>query len=73
MDIFSALQLSEIVATVIYSLLGLVLLLVSYAIIDKLTHFSLHEELSEKQNVAVAIVIGSVFIALAILIASVIK
>ena len=44
-----------------------------YVIIDKLTPFSLHEELSGKANVAVAIVMGSVMIALAILIANVIR
>ncbi len=73
MDIFAGLKLSELLATIVYSMLGLFLFIVSYAIVDKLTHFSLHDELSKKQNVAVAIVIGSMIIALSILIAGVIK
>lgn len=73
MGIFEGIIVAEAIATIFYALLGLVLFIVSYVIIDKLTHFSLHEEIAEKKNVAVAILIGSVAISLAILISSVIR
>jgi len=73
MDIGSAISIAEVIATVFYAFLGLVLMVVSYIIIDMLTPFSLHEELSGKANIAVAIVMGSVMISLAILIANVIN
>ena len=73
MDIGSAISIAEVIATVFYAFLGLVLMIVSYIIIDMLTPFSLHEELSGKANIAVAIVMGSVMISLAILIANVIN
>lgn len=73
MDIFEGIKLAEAIATIFYALLGLGLFILSYVIIDKLTHFSLHEEIAEKKNVAVAILIGSVAISLAILISSVIR
>ncbi len=73
MDIGSAISIAEVIATVFYAFLGLVLMIVSYVIIDMLTPFSLHEELSGKANTAVAIVMGSVMISLAILIANVIN
>lgn len=73
MDIGSAISIAEVIATVFYAFLGLVLMVVSYIVIDMLTPFSLHEELSGKANVAVAIVMGSVMISLAILIANVIN
>ncbi|MEZ5668101.1 MAG: DUF350 domain-containing protein [Alphaproteobacteria bacterium] len=73
MDLFSDIRLAEVIATVFYTLLGLGLFILSYIIIDKITHFSLHEEIAEKKNVAVAILIGSVAISLAILISSVIR
>ena len=73
MGIFDGIIVAEAIATIFYALLGLVLFIVSYVIIDKLTHFSLHEEIAEKKNVAVAILIGSVAISLAILISSVIR
>lgn len=71
--LFSSDYLFGIVSTFIYSILGLVLLILCYVVVDKLTHFSLHQELSEKQNVAVAIVIGCMLIALAIILGSVIR
>ena len=73
MDIGSAISFAEVVATIFYAFLGLILMIVSYVIIDMLTPFSLHEELSGKANTAVAIVMGSVMISLAILIANVIN
>lgn len=69
----SAISGAEVIATIFYAFLGLGLMIVSYIIIDALTPFSLHEELSGKANTAVAIVMGSVMISLAILIANVIN
>lgn len=73
MDIFSQIQIAGILGTIFYAFLGLFLMICCYVIIDKLTPFSLHEELSEKANVAVAVLMGSVMISLAILIANVIR
>lgn len=72
MEIFAGIKLAGIFATIVYSLLGLFLLILSYVIVDRLTHFSLHEEVAEKQNIAVAIVIAAILIAIAIIIAAVI-
>ena len=73
MEIFSRVDLAEIVSTVIYTGLGLALFLISWVIIEKLTPFSLRKEIEEDQNLAVAVLIGAVFIALSILIAAVIR
>ena len=73
MELMGAIDGGEVIATIFYAFLGLVLMIVSYIIIDMLTPFSLHEELSGKANTAVAIVMGSVMISLAILIANVIN
>jgi len=66
-------ETAELIATIFYSFLGLGLMIISYVIIDFLTPFSLHDELSNKANTAVAIVMGSVMISLAILVANVIN
>ncbi len=65
--------LAGVAGTIFYAFLGLGLMICCYVVIDRLTPFSLHEELSQKANTAVAIVMGSVMIALAILIAGVIR
>jgi putative membrane protein len=60
-------------STVIYSVIGLVVFAVSLYIMSKITPFSIAKEIGEDQNVALAIIIGSVFISLAIIIQSAIR
>jgi uncharacterized membrane protein YjfL (UPF0719 family) len=63
----------EVTATIFYTLLGLGLFIFSYIVIDWLSPIDLHQEMAEKGNIAVAIVIGAVMISLALLIASIIQ
>lgn len=55
---------------VVYVLLGLALFAIAFLIIDKVTPFSLRKELEEDQNTALAIVLGSVFLGIAIILAA---
>ncbi len=73
MEVLANIHSAEVVATIFYTLLGLGLFIFSYVLIDWLSPIDLHEEMAEKGNVAVAIVIGSVMISLALLIASIIQ
>jgi len=59
-----------LLATVIYSLLGIVIFAVGFFIISRVTPFSLRKEIEEDQNTALAIVIASVILGLAIVIAA---
>ena len=58
------------VNTVIYTLFGIVVFLLAFFAIVKLAPFSIIKELEADQNVAVAVLIGSVILGLAIIIAS---
>ena len=60
-------------STVIYSVIGLVVFAVSLFIMTKITPFSIAKEIGEDQNTALAIIIGSVFISLAIIIQAAIR
>lgn len=64
--------LSEVIATMFYTILGLVLLGISWKVIEWVSPFSLRKEIEDDQNLAIAVLIGSLFISIAILIASVI-
>ena len=64
--------LSEVIATMFYTILGLVLLGVSWKLIEWISPFSLRKEIEDDQNLAIAVLIGSLFISISILIASVI-
>lgn len=72
MDIFSDVQLPQLVSTVVYVGLGLILFQASYFLIEKMTPFSVRKEIEEDQNIALGIIIGSMMIGLALIIASVI-
>ncbi len=72
MDAYVTIQFSEIVSTVFYTALGVVLMGLCWWLINRMTHFSVVKEIEEDQNVALAVLIGSVFISLALIIGAVI-
>ena len=49
---------------------GLLFFAVAYLVIDKVTPFSLGQELRQDKNVAIAIVLGSFFLGIAIILAA---
>ena len=59
-----------VLETVIYAAIGIILSMIAYKVYDLLTPFSLNKELSEDQNLAVGILLGSIFIGIAIIIAA---
>jgi len=56
--------------SVLYTLLGLALFAMSLWITARLAPFSLHKEIEEDQNVAVGIMLGAMFIGIAIIVAA---
>lgn len=65
-------MLPEVLGTIFYTFLGLLLLATCWVIIEKLTPFSLRKEIEEDQNTAIAVLIGALFVSIAIIISSVI-
>jgi uncharacterized membrane protein YjfL (UPF0719 family) len=64
-------QLSgDILAVIIYSLLGIVILALALVVVDRLTPGTLWKELIEEHNVALAILMGAVVIAFSIVISA---
>lgn len=70
-------ELSELLKwlgeSAIYSLLWILIMVVCYCTIDKVTSFSLKKELIEDENIALWTMFAGFFIALAIIIAAAIK
>ncbi len=56
--------------SIIYALIGVVVLWVSFVVIDKLTPYDLWNEIVEHKNVALAIVVAGMFIAIGQIIAA---
>lgn len=53
----------------IFSVLGIVIFILAFFVYEKLTPVNLWKEITEKQNLAVAVVVGAVMIGLSIIIA----
>ena len=70
MDIFAHLHLSEIVSTLVYCIIGLLFFLLAYFLMEKVMPFPVRKEIEEDQNIALGLIIGSIIIGLAIIIAS---
>jgi uncharacterized membrane protein YjfL (UPF0719 family) len=56
--------------SLLYALLGVLVFWVCFVVIDKLTPYRLWDEIVEKQNVALAIVVGAMCIAIGLIVAS---
>jgi len=62
--------LNLVVTTLVFSLVGIVLFALAFLIIVKIAPFSTRKEIEDDQNVALAILIGSVIIGIAMIVAS---
>lgn len=67
------LQLSVIITSILYAVIGMTLMLSFIAIFDKVFKMNLHHELVEDQNVAFGILIAGVAVGISIIIAAAIN
>ncbi|MDE4133144.1 DUF350 domain-containing protein [Phaeobacter sp. QD34_3] len=72
MEYFAAIQLAELISTVFYTFVGVALMWVVWKVLDVMTPFSIVKEIEEDQNMALAVLIGLLFVSIAIIIAAVI-
>ena len=59
-----------IAGSVIYALIGVAIFWICFLLVDKLTPYRLWDEIIEKKNVALAIVVGSMCIAIGLIVAA---
>ena len=64
------LKASAFFGSILYALIGVVVFWVSFIIIDKITPYNLWEEIVEKQNVALGIVVGAMSLGISIIVAA---
>ncbi len=57
----------------IFSVMGIVIFIAAFAIVDKLTPYALWKEIVEDKNVALAILVGAMSIGICIIIAASIR
>ena len=63
-------MITGLLLSVVYGLVGILLLMIGYKIFEWITPFSVNDALSKDQNRAVGIVVGAIFIGIAIIVAA---
>ena len=61
---------NAIIASVVFSIIGMVFFGIAFFIINKVAPFSIRKEIEEDQNTALGIVIGSVIIGVAMIVSA---
>jgi putative membrane protein len=59
-----------LINSIVYALLGIVIFVVGFIIVDKLTPYDLWKQLVEEKNLALAIVVGAAALGICIIIAA---
>lgn len=54
----------------VYSILGIILFVISFAVLDKLTPYALWKEIVEEKNIALAIMVGFMSLGMCVIIAA---
>lgn len=67
---FEVLKPGLLLGSVVYALLGVVVFWLSFIIIDKLTPYNLWEEIVEKQNRALGMVVAAMSLGICIIVAA---
>lgn len=57
-------------ASVVYAVIGVAVLWISFVVIDKITPYKLWEEIVEHKNLALAVVVAGMFIAIGLIVAA---
>jgi putative membrane protein len=70
MSLQELINIKYIIASLVYSFLGIFVLLLAFWIVEKITPENLWKEILEKQNIALSIVFAAFIIAIAIIISS---
>lgn len=70
MSLNELINIKYIIASLVYSFLGIFVLFLAFWVIEKITPENLWKEILEKHNIALAIVFAAFIIAIAIIISS---
>jgi uncharacterized membrane protein YjfL (UPF0719 family) len=67
---FEWLKPAAFLGSILYALIGVIIFWLSFVFIDKITPYKLWEELVEKQNVALGLVVAAMALGISIIVAA---
>jgi putative membrane protein len=70
MAVLEWLKPAVIFGTVLYALIGIVILWLSFILFDKITPYHLWREICEEKNLALAVVVGAMCIAIGLIVSA---
>ena len=62
--------IANLVSAIVFTLLGIIIFVVAFVIMDKVTPYHLWKEIVQEHNIALAILVGAMSIGICIIIAS---
>jgi putative membrane protein len=62
--------LSNVIAAIVFAVIGIVILFGSFAVIDRLTPYTLWKEIIDEHNTALAVLIGALALGISIIVAA---
>lgn len=63
-------MLKPLIGSIIYAILGIIILLVTYVLIEKITPENTWKEISQNNNVAIAVVFAAMIIGISMIISA---
>ncbi len=69
----SMISMHGLVSSIVYSLLGIIILVLSFYIVEKITPHNLYKKIVDENNVAIAIIGAGFMLAIAVIISSAIR
>jgi putative membrane protein len=70
LSISEALQSKPLIGSVVYSLIGIAILIITFVVVEKITPENLWKEIVHNKNTALALMAGAFMIAMAIIISA---
>ena len=70
MDNLAGLNPGAVIGSIVYALIGVVIFWLCFLILDKLTPYHLWNEIVEKHNVALGIVVGAMSLGICVIVAA---
>lgn len=67
---FEYLKPAALIGSVIYSVIGIILVMIAFIVVDKITPYDLWKELIENRNQSLATVVAAFVLAIAIIVAA---
>jgi putative membrane protein len=69
-NFLDSIHAGNLLAALVYALLGIVIFVISFAILDLITPYHLWREIVEDKNIALAILLGAISLGMCIIIAA---